>query len=301
VLVLIKAACLSRLIFWADNEIVEQRPVRRYNKLIAGGGGIIEERVKIEVLMRVIICAIMILTATSLYAADVTIWIGNQDGSPLVWRTDSVEKIPVWIKTNSDVYIAATHIPIATDDRYVSKREGAELYPPFKQDDVPAGYDKAWDSIFSMDTCPLKDKPGFTSQGLVGFMDLAGRRNLPLHCEEVCRPAEFIVKTVAVDSLRGHTYDVFCEGYQEQNKGYHFSDTLGARTFTQEAHYSQVYFVYPGDINDDNVIDTNDLTDLEAFLAGKVKLPWPESRADINNDGNIDKQDLAKLQEILAK
>jgi hypothetical protein len=251
--------------------------------------------------MRKILCVLLVFAATTIFAADVTVWMGNPDGSPLVWRIDSTEKVPVWVKTGADVYAAAVHIPLATDDRFVVERLGADMYPPFVNEDVPAGYDKGWDSIFAMDPVPHSNKPGYTSQGVLGFLDLYAKRNVPLHCEEPCRILDFKVKTAADDSLRGHTFDILAEGYQEQNKGFHFSDTLGARTFTYETHFSPIYFVYSGDINDDNKIDATDITDLQSYLAGKFELPWPEQRADINNDGKIDNTDLTDLRKLAQK
>jgi hypothetical protein len=252
--------------------------------------------------MRLIVLIALIAVSPLLYASDGTIWLGNPDGSPLVLRIGSVEKIPVWIQTNSDVYAAAIHIPLATDDRYISERLGVDLFAPFVNDNVPEGYDKGWDAASPMDPIPHPHKPGFTSQGLLGFMDLAGGRNIPLHCEKKCKILEFKVKTAAVDSLRGHTYnDVLIKGFQEQNKGFHFSDTLGNRSFDIEAVFSPIYFVYPGDINDDLSINNTDLEDLQSYLDGKKKLPWPEQRADLDGNGKIDDKDLKKLRELIAK
>ncbi|MCP4584306.1 MAG: hypothetical protein GY839_22060 [candidate division Zixibacteria bacterium] len=99
--------------------------------------------------------------------------------------------------------------------------------------------------------------------------------------------------------LRGHTYDVFIEGFNPRSKGIRLSDTMGVRTYEIEAHFSQVHFLYPGDINADFKIDNSDLELLENYLKGEAKFPWPELRGDCNNDGVIDEADVIFLEQYL--
>jgi hypothetical protein len=245
--------------------------------------------------MKIAIGILIIITSAISLASDGTIWFGNADGSPLVMRVDKVEKIPVWIQTNPDVYVAAVHIPLATDDRFISERLGMDMYAPFKNEDVPDGYDKGWDVVDIMDTEPMFGRQGYTDQDLLAFMDLMKNRNLPLHCEKKCMVMEFVVKTAPDDSLRGHSYDVLIEGFQERNRGLHFSDTLGVRTFDFETVFSPIYFLCPGDINDDSQLDERDIEALKSYLDQEFELPWPEQRADFNDDGIIDEKDLTDL------
>jgi hypothetical protein len=231
---------------------------------------------------------------------DGTIWFGNPDGSPLVFRVGSQESLPVWIQTNADVYVAALHIPLASDDRFIAKRLGGQLLEPFVNDNPPDGFDKGWDSIDMRDPIPHEKQKGFTSQGILGFSDLYRKHNIHLHCEQQCKIFKFDVLTAGDDSLRGHTYDVFAEGFDSRSGGISLSDTLGKVTFKFDVFYSRVHFLYPGDINADIKIDSDDLRLLELYIEGKAAIPWPQDRGDCNNDGLINNNDLIFLQSFLG-
>jgi hypothetical protein len=250
-------------------------------------------------LIKYVIFALIILLHINLSASDITIWFGNPDGSPLIFRAGRIEKIPVWIHTNSDVYAAAVHIPLATDDRVIVERGGIDLYAPFDSDDVPEGFDHGWDVVSVFEPNPYPDREDYTSQGLLGFMNLMKNPNVPLHCEDTCKIMEYKIKTADSDSLRGRTFEVLIEGFEDRSKGLHFSDTLGVRTFTYEATFSPVYFVYPGDINDDLIIDENDIEVLALYLNHKTNIPLPIERGDFNDDGEIDNDDLLALRQYL--
>ncbi len=231
--------------------------------------------------------------------SDGTIWFGNPDGSPLVFKINSKESVPVWVKTNSDVHAAAIHIPLSTRDYFIVERLGGELFKPFVNDNPPEGNDKGWDVAEITRPVPHKNMDGYTSQGILGFSDLVRKRNLPLHCEKPCLVAEYFMQTADNDSLKGKTYDVFIEGYAEPSKGINLSDTLGERSFILNTYLSQVHFLFPGDINAYFKIDSSDIEKLEDFLENNENIPWPEMRADCNSDGKIDKQDLSFLKQYL--
>jgi hypothetical protein len=253
-------------------------------------------------MIRIINLMILVIIAAPVMVAgqDGTIWFGQPDGSPLVFRIGSKESVAVWIQTRPDVYIAALYIPLGSDDRFITQRLGGRFFEPFINDDPPEGFDKGWDSIDMRDPIPYQDKDGFTSQGVMGFSDLFGKHNVHLHCEQKCKIIEFDVFTAADDSLRGHTYDVFIEGFAPRLGGLDLSDTLGKVTFKFDAFFSPVYFLYPGDINGDFKVDNKDLKQLKLYLKNKAAIPWPEARADCNNDGVIDKDDLEELRAIIT-
>lgn len=242
-----------------------------------------------------IVCFMGIISS----AQDLAIWFGNSDGSTLVVRVDSDITVPVWLQTNPDVYIAAVHIPLSSNDNFITKRTGGELFAPLKNDYPPAGYDNGWDVTELRQPVPHNDKPGFTNQGLMGFMNLAGKPNVPLHCDDKCEVVEFYMHTAAADSLKGHTYDVFVEGYEYPSLGLHFSDTLGTETFKQEAVFSRVHFLSPGDVDGDFKITAADLTSLRDYLDSKKDIPWPEARADCNADGKVNDKDWKYLDKYL--
>ena len=245
-----------------------------------------------------VVFALMFLTSISM-GSDVTIWFGRPDGSPLVFKVDSRESAPIWIQTNPDVYVAALHIPLASSDKYISKRLGGDFFKPFVNDNPPERFDKGWDCAYITKAVPHRDKQGYTSQGILGFSDLGRGPNISLHCEKQCLIAELYVQTAADDSLKGHTYDVFIEGFDNPSKGISLSDTLGVRTFRYEVYFSRVHFLYPGDINNDFKIDSSDYESLKLYLDGKLEIPWPIQRGDCNNDSKIDEQDLQHLEKYL--
>jgi len=251
-------------------------------------------------IISLIILAVMAMPSGAM-GQDGSIWFGQPDGSPLVFRVGSQESVPVWIQTNDDVYVAALHIPLASDDRFIAQRLGGRLFGPFINDNPPEDFDKGWDSIDIRDLVPYKDKEGFTSQGILGFSDLYGKHNIHLHCEQQCKALEFEVLTAGDDSLKGRTFDVFIEGFDSRNQGISLSDTLGKVTFKFDAFYSQVHFLFPGDINADFKLDSDDLRLLELYLAGEAEIPWPEARGDCNDDGVIDTDDLSELSNIIIR
>ena len=227
---------------------------------------------------------------------EVTIWFGNHDNSPLVFRIGAVEKVPVWIMTQSDVYIAAVHIPLSSNDELIKERLGGTLYAPFEADDRSIGLDRGWDAVEIKKPAADQKREGFTSQGILGFCDLAGKPNVRLHCEEPCLVAEFEVRTSDGDSLRGRFFDAFVEGYELPSGKMDFSDTLGIHSYTFEACFGEVYFLFPGDINGDRRLDAIDVENLRLFLDGLYSMPWPGQQGDINDDGKTDEEDLALLR-----
>ena len=245
------------------------------------------------------IMILFIISSVMANSADVTIWFGNRDGSPMIFRIDHREKVPVWIQTDSTAYVAAVHIPLASDNRYIAARTGGQLFEPFVNDNPPPGFGRGWDSVEIRK--PIEYENNRTSQGILGFCDLAGTPNVPLHCVQPCQVAEFEMVTATADSLRGHMYNVFSEGFERPSGGFHFSDTLGVKTFRFEAHYSQVYFLFPGDINNDFKVDKSDVKALKAYIEQKKAYPWPLERGDVNGDGVIDGEDFKSLAGLLKK
>ena len=253
--------------------------------------------------MKVIISLIISLCAVTIpaMATDLDIWFGNSDGSPLIFRIDNDEKVPVWVQTNSDVYIAAVHIPLSSSDKLITARGDIVKYAPFENENVPKSFDKGWDVASTMGPAPHEGKAGFTSQSLLGFCDLARNPNIPLHTTKTHKILEFTVHTTSDKSYLGKTLDVFIEGFNGPSEGIHFSDTTGSLTYTHEAHFSKVYFLYPGDINDDGKLDNSDIELLTKHINDNAEIAWPEQRADCNNDQHVDKKDIEALRKMVTQ
>jgi len=243
---------------------------------------------------------IILCFKVAVYAADVTIWFGNTNDEPLIVRPGEQLIVPVWIHTQPGVTIAAVHIPLSSNDEIITSRLEPIIFSPFnKESEAPEGYDKGWDVASTLDPIPHKDKDGYTSQSLLGFCSLTRKPNVPLECRDTCKILEFPMIVSNQDSLLGKSYDVFIEGYQGPSQGFHFSDTTGTVTYTLEAHFSRIYFVYCGDVNDDRKIDKDDINNIQLYFIGKYTIPWPIERADCNNDKVIDKDDIQCLRKIV--
>jgi len=246
-----------------------------------------------------IMMAICVVWSGLVSAVDGTIWFGNPDGSPLVFRIDHREKLAVWVQTDSSVHVAALHIPLASDNRLIAQRIGGRLFEPFINDNPPPGFSKGWDSVEIRK--PIENDDDRTNQGILGFCDLARPPNMPLHCEQPCLVAEFDVVTFASDSLRGRTFEVFSEGFEQPSGGFHFSDTLGIKSFHFDICFSQVHFLFVGDINADFKVDEADPEMLKMYIEQKKDYPWPLERGDLTDDGVVDEADLKALADLFRK
>ena len=91
--------------------------------------------------------------------------IGNLDGSPILAGLNTQITIPIYLKTDDS--ITFVHLPIATDDDYITSRDGGVLYEPFS----------LWDDVSFL--APNLDSPtaGYTSQSILGFAYLIDPRD----------------------------------------------------------------------------------------------------------------------------
>ncbi len=248
----------------------------------------------------IVILLVSIVINSSAVAVDVTIWFGNTDNEPLIVRNNSLVKVPVWIYTTPGIEVAAVHIPLSTDDRFVSERQEPEIYKPFNKElEPPEGYDKGWDVASTLDPMPHEGKDHFTSQSFLGFCDLTRKPNVYLACPDTCKVLLFPMIVSVADSLVGSAHDILIEGFQGNSRGFHFSDPTGGVTFEHEALFSNVYIVNVGDVNDDRKIDEEDIKHLEDYFEGKRAIPWPIERADCNNDQVVAPDDIDCLRELL--
>lgn len=82
-------------------------------------------------------------------------------------------------------------------------------------------------------------------------------------------------------------------------ENYSETDKSGATVSVTVRPYQRIY---PGDVNADNMIDKNDLTDLKLYVAGHKKLTGRKLRnTDVNRDGVTNKNDSLYLKKYLNK
>lgn len=135
--------------------------------------------------------------------------------------------VPIFVYSASeDVWIRDLHIPLATDDSYITERytDGILHYP------LSEWYDASFLAPETNDSIPYN----FTSQPLLGWADLGGGPNPWLHPTTGPMIAEFKMHTRYLPSLIGDTIDgIFAPGWNQQSHYIHFGDTLGQNDYTE--------------------------------------------------------------------
>ncbi|RKX19618.1 MAG: hypothetical protein DRP26_03135 [Candidatus Zixiibacteriota bacterium] len=159
-----------------------------------------------------------------------SIIFGNLDGSIILAALDSDILIPVWVKTDDSV--AFVHIPLGTENDYITSRDGGNLYYPLTD----------WDDCSFLN--PDIDYPieGVSNQSIVGWADLFGLPNPYLHTNYTwIMVAEFAMHTTDNFEVLGDTMDLF-PGANPMNGTLVFGDQSGMLSWVPEAIYCKLYF-----------------------------------------------------------
>jgi hypothetical protein len=91
--------------------------------------------------------------------------IGNLDRSPILAGLDMPIVVPVYIRTDDSVTFI--HIPVATDDDYITSRDGGIFLPPLS----------LWDDKSFLAPDLSSPRVGFTNQSILGFAYLFDPRD----------------------------------------------------------------------------------------------------------------------------
>lgn len=187
-------------------------------------------------MVRKIACGVLLLCFLGglAYAQDPdepdSIIFGNLDGSIILTALDSDILIPVWVKTDDSV--AFIHIPLGTDNDFITSRDGGNLYYPLTD----------WDDCSFIN--PDIDYPieGVSNQSIVGWADLFGGPNPYMHTDYTwVMVAEFAMHTTDNFEVLGDTMDLF-PGANPQNGTLVFGDPTGVLSWVPEAIYGRLYF-----------------------------------------------------------
>ncbi|UCE67550.1 MAG: T9SS type A sorting domain-containing protein [Candidatus Zixiibacteriota bacterium] len=91
--------------------------------------------------------------------------IGNFDGTPILAGLNVQIVVPVYLKTDDSIDFM--HLPVATDNDYITTRDGGFLYEPLS----------LWDDASFLNPDTSSPSAGFTSQGILGFAYLFDPRD----------------------------------------------------------------------------------------------------------------------------
>jgi len=169
------------------------------------------------------------------YADDVVIWYGNLDLSPVVAPIGDTIMLDVYAKSVPEVGFII--LPLGTDDQYIvdhhSVEEGQFFYPLTEWDDVRF-------------LTPWEMSPGWHSQSILGFYDIAGpANNPPLQSTDPIRIASYAFEIANDTSLIGDTVSCLTAGYDLANGYALLGDINGVDPYYPYQNFSPFYFVAP--------------------------------------------------------
>lgn len=171
------------------------------------------------------------------------IWFGNVDGSAVSVGLDKDISIPVWGSTdptpgNPDT-INFWHMPLMSDDQYITARTGGTLNSPYS----------LWDDISFLTPDHNAQDPvipvGFTSQSILGFAWLSDPRDQQNWFYTLGVPTQigtYRMHTVNNPALIGTTVPAFSIGHNAANGGLLWGVVGGSRSVVPPATFSELYF-----------------------------------------------------------
>jgi hypothetical protein len=126
--------------------------------------------------------------------------------------------------SSQNVWIGSLHIPLATDNRYITTRyiDNTQFFDSLAQ----------WDDVSFLNPDYNTPRSGWTSQSILGWADLGGGRNPYLHPIYGPRIANYKMRTANDTTLIGQTRTVFDAGSNPVSGLISFSDTLGSQNYT---------------------------------------------------------------------
>jgi len=187
------------------------------------------------------------------------VWYGNLDGSPIVASPGSPIYIDVYAKTRLDVHIGTMCLNLGTKDQYIdslmSRQYGSFYYPI-----------TAWDDYsFIMPSHSPPNPPGWSAETFLGYWDLGGAGNPPMHLITPTRIMTMVVQAVYDTSLIGDTVVAFGSGMERYMGPSGSSDTTGAYNFPVTEYFCPLVLkagcdYMLGDINGDGLRGGGDVT-----------------------------------------
>ena len=109
------------------------------------------------------------------------------------------------------------------------------------------------------------------------------------------------VKTIDNSAFRNcsNLTDVYYTGTEDQWKLINIGDTENQSLLNATIHYNLSYIL--GDVNNDNMVNVMDATEIQKYLAGLIILTDAQkAKGDVNNDGVLNVVDATEIQKYLA-
>ncbi len=176
---------------------------------------------------------------TPVLPAEIQVWYGNPDGSPIIAPVGNVVPVDVYIRTDSAILIEYFNIPLAFKNRffaeYLSQSQG-QIYDVLPQ----------WDDVFFQPAAGSPPNPiGWTAESVIGFCNIDGPPIPPqLDCDVPTKILSFVVRVSDDNNLMGTTVQCSGPGKNPLNLQTEFGDTLGLPLEFAE-RFSPIMFVDP--------------------------------------------------------
>ncbi|UCC79132.1 MAG: carboxypeptidase regulatory-like domain-containing protein [Candidatus Zixiibacteriota bacterium] len=175
-------------------------------------------------------------------ANDVVLWYGSPDSSPISAYIGERLNIDVYIQTADSIYVGFFHICLGLEDRYfdslLSGDEG-QFYDVLPQ----------WDDVSFLAPSGSPPNPaGWSSESALGFWDLSGPPNPPLHCLTPTRILSYVVTVPYDSSFAGDTVLCLGPGLNPANGGTIIGDTLDMPAGDFVEYFSSVIFIDPSSL-----------------------------------------------------
>ena len=249
----------------------------------------------------VIFAAIILYFSVAAQTPGYQLIYGNRDGSTITTSIDRNIEIRVWVATpaigsglediNNDGVVDSVifvHSPLASDDDYISSRNGGEVYFPLDE----------WDYVQFTTPNPIYNPAGYTSQSLLGFAQTMGDPNIMLNTEgDTILIASFFMHTAPDSANLGQLICPLIEGFDNNYEGLIWGLPDGITAVYPQQVFSCILFsdYLAGDANGSGNVSGPDITYLVAYFKGYGPRPDPFLTGDANGDCDVDLADVSYI------
>jgi len=223
-----------------------------------------------------------------------TLVVGNLDRLPMVVTPGQQVTIPVWFFSHpvSGDSLVFGHVPVATDDDYVTARSEGTFHWPFSE----------WDDVSFLFPNPASPDSGYTNQSILGFACLTDSCDHGVWLftnGQYWHIADFIL-TISSDTLVVGDTTRHMEGWHPQNAGLNFLPSYGQVDRIPNAYYSLLQIErLAGDANFSGEVNGIDVTYLVAYFKTGQAAPRPFISGDTNGDCAVNGIDVIYLVNYL--
>jgi hypothetical protein len=209
---------------------------------------------------------------------DFFIIYGNRDGSVMPVHNNQLLEIPVWGGTpygNVIDSIGFMHIPLASDDNFISQRLGGT----FPDTLVGRWDDRSFMAIDNHNTTP-EIPEGYSNQSILGFAYITPPRdeqNFFITNGDTVLIAVYRMRVTSDSSIIGDTIQPFITGFNNANGGLNWGDQGTLTNWIPRVSFPRLYIqslaewgchYTPGDLNGNGVANGIDVSYAVSYLKG---------------------------------